>query len=288
MRRRASTHQKDRSSAVKQLKRFSNTEIPWGGSKVLMGCIAFRILNALVLQTAFNPDEYWQSVEVAHRIVFGYGHLTWEWSKGVRSYAHPLIFAGLYKLLEITKMDTHWLVMKAPRLLQALFAAAGDYYQFQLASIYWGNHTAQWTIFCQLCNWFTFFCMVRTLSNCLETVLTVASLYYWAIGEKIPKSKHFCLLTARQWALFLAALACIMRPTSAVIWIYIGLMGLFKSDEKVQLLMESIFIGTLTLCVSCLIDRWMYGKWILVPLNFLRFNFLESGGDYYESGKSQV
>ena len=40
--------------------------------KILVGCIIFRLLNALLLQTFFNPDEYWQSVEVAHRITFGY------------------------------------------------------------------------------------------------------------------------------------------------------------------------------------------------------------------------
>jgi phosphatidylinositol glycan class B len=25
----------------------------------------------------------------------------------------------------------------------------------------------------------------------------------------------------------------------------------------------------------------MYGSWVIVPLNFLKFNFLSSGGDYY-------
>lgn len=30
-----------------------------------------------------------------------------------------------------------------------------------------------------------------------------------------------------------------------------------------------------------MLDRWMYGTWVFVPLNFLKFNFLSSGGDYY-------
>lgn len=30
-----------------------------------------------------------------------------------------------------------------------------------------------------------------------------------------------------------------------------------------------------------LVDRLMYGSWVFVPLNFLKFNFLSSGGDYY-------
>jgi len=29
----------------------------------------------------------------------------------------------------------------------------------------------------------------------------------------------------------------------------------------------------------------MYGSWVLVPLNFLKFNFLSSGGDYYGTHK---
>lgn len=37
--------------------------------------LAFRLWNALFVRTTFNPDEYWQSTEVAHRMVFGYGHL---------------------------------------------------------------------------------------------------------------------------------------------------------------------------------------------------------------------
>ncbi|KAI5067112.1 hypothetical protein GOP47_0017640 [Adiantum capillus-veneris] len=283
MRRRVPTQhvEEDRISADRKRSGAPKRENPWSESKLLLCCISFRLLNALVLQTFFNPDEYWQSVEVAHRIVFGYGHLTWEWSKGIRSYVHPLIFAGLYKVLKFTKMDTRWLVMKAPRLLQGLFAAAGDLYLFRLARLYWGDHTAKWAIFCQLCNWFNFFCMVRTFSNCLETVLTLAALYHWVVGERSLKSNCFSLFTARQLALFLAALACVIRPTSAIVWMYVGLIGLIKTDKKSQLLFEVIVIGVFTFGASCLADRWMYGKWILVPLNFLRFNFFASGGNYY-------
>ena len=34
-------------------------------------CLLFRVINALLVRTTFAPDEYWQSVEVAHRMVFG-------------------------------------------------------------------------------------------------------------------------------------------------------------------------------------------------------------------------
>lgn len=34
--------------------------------------IALRILNCFLVQTSFVPDEYWQSLEVAHHMVFKY------------------------------------------------------------------------------------------------------------------------------------------------------------------------------------------------------------------------
>lgn len=39
--------------------------------RVFAFCLAFRMLNALLVQTYFNPDEHWQGPEVAHRIAFG-------------------------------------------------------------------------------------------------------------------------------------------------------------------------------------------------------------------------
>src|SRR5688572_14756226 len=44
-------------------------------------------------------------------ICFRYGHLTWEWKQGIRSYTYPLIFAVLYKLLAIFHLDSRFFVV---------------------------------------------------------------------------------------------------------------------------------------------------------------------------------
>ena len=41
--------------------------------------LLFRLLNALCSRAFFQPDEYWQNLEVAHRWIYGYGYQTWEW-----------------------------------------------------------------------------------------------------------------------------------------------------------------------------------------------------------------
>ncbi|XP_010453614.1 PREDICTED: GPI mannosyltransferase 3 isoform X1 [Camelina sativa] len=246
--------------------------------RIFLFCLAVRVVNALLIQTYFNPDEHWQSLEVAHRTVFGYGYMTWEWKRGIRSYLHPMVFAFLYKLLQVTGLDTPYIMRKAPRLMQSVFSAIGDLYLYKLADALYGKNVASWSLFCQMANWFIFFCLNRTFSNCLETVLTIMGLYYWPCIRNHSTDYP----VNRKWGLVIAALACAIRPTSAVIWLYVGMLELFLTPNKVKfIVLEVIPIGSLVLGFTCLLDRLMYGSWVIVPLNFLKFNFLSSGGDYY-------
>ncbi|KAI4344357.1 hypothetical protein L6164_011591 [Bauhinia variegata] len=262
--------------------RFLSIHLFSSEKRIFVFCLSFRMLNALLVQTYFNPDEHWQGPEVAHRIAFGYGHLTWEWAEGIRSYLHPMVFVVLYRILALFRLDNPWLMMKAPRLLQSLFSAVGDLYLYKLSQVLFGDHVAKWALFSQLSNWFMFYCFPRTLSNCLETVLTLVSLYFWPC---MRSSGNYSFLS-RKWSLAFAALACAIRPTSAITWLYVGLLELLSSkDTLIFLSLEVVPIGILVLGLTYLLDCFMYGSWILVPLNFLKFNFLSSGGDYYGTHK---
>ncbi len=39
---------------------------------LIIGVVAVRLLNIFFPITSFVPDEYWQALEVAHRLAFGY------------------------------------------------------------------------------------------------------------------------------------------------------------------------------------------------------------------------
>ncbi|CAL5375059.1 unnamed protein product [Camellia sinensis] len=261
----------------------SSSSLTFSSRRIFVTCLALRMANSLLVQTYFNPDEHWQALEVAHRITFGYGHLTWEWKKGIRSYLHPMVFAFLYRILALFHLDTPLFMIKAPRLLQSLFAAVGDLYVYKLSHVLFGGHVAQW-LFSQLTNWFMFFCFTRTLSNSLETVLTLMGLYYWpcirASSSEVPT-------VSRKWGLVVAALACAIRPTSAITWAYVGLLELLVARDRLKFIfLEVVPVGkVLVLTLAWSLDRLMYGSWVLVPLNFLKFNFLSSGGDYYGTHK---
>ena len=70
------------------------------GGTYLIVFLVVRLSSVFLVQTWFVPDEYWQSIEVAHRLSFGYGYLTWEWYEGIRSLIYPLVFSVPYKIME--------------------------------------------------------------------------------------------------------------------------------------------------------------------------------------------
>lgn len=69
--------------------------------------VFLRVLIAVSTRTFFQPDEYFQSLEPAYNIIFGYGTLTWEWlaPKPIRSIVYPGINLPVYWLLKVSGLS---------------------------------------------------------------------------------------------------------------------------------------------------------------------------------------
>lgn len=74
-----------------------------------------------------------------------YGHLTWEWTAGLRSILHPLIYAIPYFILNIFNLDYIFLIKYAPKFIQALFSAISDFYVFKISSKLFGHKIAKFS-----------------------------------------------------------------------------------------------------------------------------------------------
>ena len=80
--------------------------------------LAVRVLIAVLTQTFFQPDEYFQALEPAHHLVFGYGSLTWEWLHPlpIRSILYPALNVPIYWILKVSGLHSvrfwgDWLVV---------------------------------------------------------------------------------------------------------------------------------------------------------------------------------
>ncbi|KAG0360127.1 glycosylphosphatidylinositol anchor biosynthesis [Podila minutissima] len=273
----------------------------WSETSILICLVVYRAINACLVKTYFSPDEYWQALEVGHKITFGYGYLTWEWDVGLRSVLHPAFFAALYKVLDLLGLDDGSVFIYAPRVLQAVFAALGDLYAYRFALRLFENQlVANWTLFLSVASWWNFFCSTRTLANSTEASLTIMALYYWpfntpsgehtrSFGDKVlgtsPNKQGSLTLS-----LAIASLTCIFRPTAAILWLFLGValvLGYIRDGKLasvVSTLISAVLIGGVAILGSAILDSTLlYGHWIMTPLNFLRVNVLEGISLFYGS-----
>ena len=264
-------------------------------SRLFAFCFAFRVANAFAVRTYFNADEFWQGPEVAHRAVFGYGHLTWEWQRGLRGYAHVAIFSSVYKLTALLGADTTFVIAWAPRVAQAAIAAVGDVYTHELARRWFRSASAaRYATFCSLTCWFNFFCGVRTFSNCLEAVLTAAALAHWPWGPPGTAGDSRASRGEQTEALFpdaaanrlravaFAGAACLIRPTAATYFLPLFVTELARTDVRGKFVcLECLPVAVATVALGVGIDYAFSGRTYLAAWNFFKFNVSEGGSAAY-------
>lgn len=103
-------------------------------SRAFILALAIRSLSLLHPHTFFQPDEFYQALEPAHHLVFGSGHLTWEWKDlpraiafggegtwwakyveggRMRGWLWPGIFSLVYKALDLLGLDQTFLLVSS-------------------------------------------------------------------------------------------------------------------------------------------------------------------------------
>lgn len=67
------------------------------GASLLGLALTLRLGLALGSPSIFYPDEIFQTLEPAHRLVYGYGIVSWEWRLGIRSWVFPAFLSGVMR-----------------------------------------------------------------------------------------------------------------------------------------------------------------------------------------------
>ncbi|KAL6074811.1 glycosylphosphatidylinositol anchor biosynthesis, variant 2 [Balamuthia mandrillaris] len=132
----------------------------------------------------------------------------------------------------------------------------------------------------QLLSWFTFYCGVRTLSNSAEAVLCTVVLYHWPWQPSLLPAS--VLRRKRVISVALATLTVLLRPTSALIWAFLGLHHLLLCKDRFRFVFVHVApTAGAVLAAGGVVDRVMYGEWTFVPYNFVYFNVMKGVGSFY-------
>lgn len=245
--------------------------------RVLFSCIfLYRLINAWLVTSYFDPDEYWQCLEVAHQQVFGYGFETWDWKARLRNWVFVLPFIAVFRVIRTLGIDGNSRIfVMAPRILQALLAALLDFCTHKFAKRTFARQPeiADYTLSMSLVSMFNMSYITRTLSNSMEASITALALCFWPIGS---------LLSCKRYAIAisLVGLTCLIRPSAAVNWIFPGmyLIASIGVAERIHVVLITVLAAVLTIACGALVDTHFYGDsdWVFTWWNFFEINLAQN------------
>lgn len=247
--------------------------------KLFLALFVTRVFNAFTVITFFQPDEFFQCLEVAHFLVFGYGYWTWEWREALRSSIHPLIYALGYKSVLLVSSE-EVAIDAAPKIIGALIAALADYYVYKFAKNYWQNdQKAKFALILSVCSSWNWYVVTRSFLNNLEMLFTVIGLSYWPW-------RTYRLMPLLKACLF-GFLSCLIRPSNASLWGLLGATILLRNYKNysrlIRLLLSLSIVLALVLSISAIADRYLYGYRTMPLFAFVEFNVVKNLLSFYGS-----
>jgi hypothetical protein len=245
--------------------------ILWSALIAGLGCRAYVALGD---DGIYWPDEIHQSLEPAHRLVFGYGLVAWEFSEGARNWAFPGFIAGLMRATAALGADSPHLYLTVIRFVfvaLSLGAAVGIY---RVARI-WGaseeaaaTGTAVWALAAP-----AIYFAHRAMSENAATVAVI-----WAVAFLLdPRaSRRSTWLGAS-----LLGLSVLFRIQVGVL--AIGALAVLAARRDWRRLLEALAVLGIWGVAYGAIDAltWndapgaAYGGWFHSALLYLRFNLIE-------------
>lgn len=212
------------------------------------------------------PDEIYQSLEPAHRLVFGFGLLPWEFVEGARSWTLPGLVAGIWKGLALVGLGQAHLAVPALKLVFAGVGVGTGFATYRLARAY-GASTLSAALgalaFCLAAPAIYFAPRAMSETACaLPATLGLAL----ALDSSSRAGK-------RVGGAALLALSVFLRLQCGVLCL--GLLAILAARRAWRPLVECAATLAVGALLFGLVDRLTWGGWFHSAIVYLRFNLVE-------------
>lgn len=235
----------------------------WGA--LLVGGV-LRVRLALTDDGIFWPDEVYQSLEPAHRLVHGYGFVAWEFLRGARSWAFPGFVAGLLWVAKTVGWSSPGAYLLFVRLCFAALSVCTALSVQRLARrsgaspLGAASAGAAWALGAL----FIYF-SPRAMGENAAALLACAGL-----AEALPPE---ATRRARWLGTALLGLSVFLRLQNAVLCV--ALLGVLAWRRRPRPWVEAAAVLLLTALLFGLFDRLTWGSWFHSAREYLVFNLVE-------------
>jgi len=231
-----------------------------------------RAWLALTDAGIYWPDEVYQSLEPAHRLVWGRGLVAWEFSSGARPWTLPALVALPFSLLRLLGVSSPAVYLPVVKLLFALVGVATAWAAARLARALGAGPLpsatagALWALSAP-----AIYFSPRGLSEPLSALpLTLGLLFAWPEGA--PRRR--LLLGAA-----LLGAAVLLRLQDAVVCV--GLLVVLLARGQHRRALDALGVFALAALALGVLDWATWGHPFQSALVNLHFNLVEGGGSLW-------
>jgi len=251
---------------------------------VLVGAgVWMRLYWGLGAHGVYHPDEIYQALEPAHRLIYGFGLQSWEWEFGARNWSLPAMLAGVLGAARVVGLDQPESYIAVMRVFISCLFSATAFAVYLLARHFKASRilaVAAAAIF--LFNPVTIALGFRTLSEVISTPFVLFGLV-GALGAGSLGQTDELNPRARRWLVIgvsLLSIAVLFRLQNAVFALCIVLPWRFQAAQRARYeLAMKVLVGWAL--VYGAIDWISWGVPFASAGAYIRFNLLMDGAAAY-------
>ncbi len=222
------------------------------------------------------PDEIFQTLEPAHKLVFGHGFTYWEFKVGARSWFLPGIIAGIYKLLDLCGVKDPLYLNIGIKIFFSIFNSLAVSVTYLLFRRHGLDKKEAFLFSLPLTvSYLLSYISVRTISESAALPFMVFAVYFASnyIEKETKKDLFFMILTA--------GIAYMIRFQTCIFafGLAIALFLTAKKRFKAALIFGSGYIGMMLM--QGVLDIFTWGKFAQSLLTYLDYNIIRKVSDNF-------
>ncbi|XXF77286.1 hypothetical protein P2318_30175 [Myxococcaceae bacterium GXIMD 01537] len=225
-----------------------------------------RVHLALTDDGLYWPDEIFQSLEPAHRLVFGYGLQAWEFIEGARNWALPGLVAALFQGARVLGLDTPPGYLGFTRGAFALLGAATAWAGWKLARA-WGASALAASAGASLLALAAvpIYFAPRAMSENASALPVALGL---ALALRPGASRRALVAGAS-----LLGVAVLLRLQNGIFCV--GLLGVLAARRQWRAAAEALAVLAGWALLFGLLDKLTWGRWFHSAIVYLDFNLVQ-------------
>jgi GPI mannosyltransferase 3 len=229
--------------------------------------LSTRIIPLFVVDCPLHPDNVYQVLEPAHRIVHGYGLMAWEHFRGIRPPLHIIISSTIFEAARLGGFRDTSAVIFGNRALMAFISLMTVYYAYKIGSELYGENAGLFSAYVLIFSTYVSLWSAETSSQIPSSFFVLPALLSFYRGFKLDNKRQYFFsgLLVGVGFMFRFDIAIFLFPMAAFL--------LFYGWKKYLL---QVFVGfLLAILVQGLFDMVYYGGFLHSPINFVIADFFE-------------